>query len=172
MPHASRQSPWNDRTIGQLRTLWADGLSTSAIGRRLGVSKNAIVGKAHRLDLPSRPSPVRRDGPRTPPPVRRPRCPRLTDLQAPMRSQPSPVRPPAFVQPPPAPAHPSPAPISPPAPPPIRTAIPGSQPCCWPIGDPGTRTFRFCDAPNQPAKPYCPEHCALAYQKVPDHDAA
>lgn len=171
MPHASRQSPWNDRTIGQLRTLWADGLSTSEIGRRLGVSKNAIVGKVKRLDLPARPSPIRRDRSCAPPPARRPRCPPLADLQAPMRSQPSTVRPAAFMPPPPARAHPPPAPAAPP-PPPIRTATPGSQPCCWPIGDPGTRMFRFCDAPNQPAKPYCPEHCALAYRTVPDHDAA
>ncbi len=53
---------WNDETIGRLRMLWSDGHSTAEIGRRLGVSKNAIVGKAHRLELPARPSPIRRDG--------------------------------------------------------------------------------------------------------------
>ena len=46
-----------DDTIARLRDLWAEGLSTAEIGRRLGVSKNAIVGKAHRLELSARPSP-------------------------------------------------------------------------------------------------------------------
>src|SRR6516165_4121204 len=53
---------WAEETITRLRTLWDEGLSTAEIGRRLGVSKNAVVGKAHRLDLPARPSPIRRDG--------------------------------------------------------------------------------------------------------------
>ena len=53
---------WAEETIVRLRTLWDEGLSTAEIGRRLGVSKNAVVGKAHRLDLPARPSPIRRDG--------------------------------------------------------------------------------------------------------------
>ena len=42
---------WDDETIRHLRDLWTQGHSTAEIGRRLGVSKNAIVGKAHRLDL-------------------------------------------------------------------------------------------------------------------------
>jgi len=46
---------WNDEVIIQLRALWDEGHSTAEIGRRLGVTKNAIVGKAHRLDLPARP---------------------------------------------------------------------------------------------------------------------
>jgi hypothetical protein len=49
---------WAEETIVRLRTLWDEGLSTAEIGRRLGVSKNAVVGKAHRLDLPARPSPI------------------------------------------------------------------------------------------------------------------
>ncbi|MGH7042669.1 MAG: GcrA family cell cycle regulator, partial [Acetobacteraceae bacterium] len=50
---------WTEEMIGQLRVLWDEGLSTAEIGRRLGTSKNAIVGKAHRLDLSPRPSPIR-----------------------------------------------------------------------------------------------------------------
>src|SRR5579864_9460091 len=53
---------WAEETIVRLRALWDEGHSTAEIGRRLGVSKNAVVGKAHRLDLPARPSPIRRDG--------------------------------------------------------------------------------------------------------------
>jgi GcrA cell cycle regulator len=70
--------------IRQLRSLWDEGHSTAAIGRRLGVSKNAVVGKAHRLDLPDRPSPIRRGSPPKPRPAPRPRpsLPPLASLNA------------------------------------------------------------------------------------------
>jgi len=45
--------------------------------------------------------------------------------------------------------------------PPIRY---GREPCTWPIGTPRTRSFRYCDAPSIYGKPYCPEHAAAAYQ--------
>jgi GcrA cell cycle regulator len=51
---------WTDERIEQLRELWAEGLTTGEIGKRLGVSKNAVVGKAHRLELKGRPSPIKR----------------------------------------------------------------------------------------------------------------
>ena len=51
---------WNDETIDRIRALWSEGHSTAEIGRRMGISKNAVVGKAHRLNLPARPSPIRR----------------------------------------------------------------------------------------------------------------
>jgi GcrA cell cycle regulator len=50
---------WTDERIQELTRLWQEGHSASEIGRRLGVSKNAVVGKAHRLKLPSRPSPIK-----------------------------------------------------------------------------------------------------------------
>jgi hypothetical protein len=40
-------------------------------------------------------------------------------------------------------------------------------PCCWPIGQPRTPSFRFCEKPNLAGRPYCPEHCRLAYEKPP-----
>ena len=51
---------WTEEQIDQLKELWGEGLSTSEIGRKLGVTKNAVVGKAHRLGLPPRPSPIKR----------------------------------------------------------------------------------------------------------------
>jgi len=51
---------WNEETISQLQELWRQGLSTAEIGRQLGITKNAVVGKAHRLALPPRPSPIRK----------------------------------------------------------------------------------------------------------------
>lgn len=53
---------WSEEIIAQLKDLWAEGLSTAEIGRRLSITKNAVVGKAHRLGLPPRPSPIRRNG--------------------------------------------------------------------------------------------------------------
>ena len=49
---------WTDEKIEDLKKLWAKGLSTAEIGRELGVSKNAVVGKSHRLGLKPRPSPI------------------------------------------------------------------------------------------------------------------
>lgn len=51
---------WTDEQIEDLKALWAEGLTTGDIGKRLGVSKNAVVGKAHRLGLQGRPSPIKR----------------------------------------------------------------------------------------------------------------
>lgn len=64
---------WTQELISELTRLWGEGLSTSEIGKRLGISKNAVVGKAHRLSLPSRPSPIRR----IPGQPRKPSMPRL-----------------------------------------------------------------------------------------------
>ena len=49
---------WTDERLEKLKKLWAQGLSISQIGEALGVSRNAIAGKAHRMGLPKRPSPI------------------------------------------------------------------------------------------------------------------
>jgi len=160
-----------------------------------------VVGKAHRLDLPARPSPIRRDPDVAPPrraPVRRLEGPTLPPLPSTF-SEGDPMEP-VFVQP--RPVQPEPAPprpvlvARPVAPPPIVRPIvvpprPAVQPprplaiaprpaggrvvtCCWPIGEPGTREFRFCDVPSEPGRPYCEDHVRIAYVKVRDRreDAA
>ncbi|PAL19439.1 GcrA family cell cycle regulator [Sphingopyxis sp. GW247-27LB] len=51
---------WTDQRIEQLRSMWEKGLTASQIADELGgVSRNAVIGKAHRLGLKSRPSPVK-----------------------------------------------------------------------------------------------------------------
>ena len=51
---------WTDERIDRLKAMWADGATASQIAEDLGgVSRNAVIGKAHRLGLESRPSPVR-----------------------------------------------------------------------------------------------------------------
>lgn len=175
---------WTDDVIERLRALWAEGHSTAEIGRRLGVSKNAIVGKAHRLDLPARPSPIRRDpsgsdANRTAPPrrVEGSTLPPLASTDAPIPvvaaiPEPVIVRAVAPVPPPP----PRPAPVAVAARPQPAAVRPYGRviTCCWPIGEPGSKAFRFCDDPSEPGKPYCAEHAKLAYVKVRDRrdDAA
>ena len=51
---------WTDERLEKLKELWTQGLSISQIGKALGVSRNAIAGKAHRMGLPNRPSPISR----------------------------------------------------------------------------------------------------------------
>ena len=50
---------WTPDRISTLMALWGEGIPTSEIGRRLGVTKNAVVGKVHRLGLPKRNSPIK-----------------------------------------------------------------------------------------------------------------
>ena len=53
-------STWTPERIAEITRLWDEGLTTAEIGKMVGVSKNSVVGKAHRLGLPARPSPIRR----------------------------------------------------------------------------------------------------------------
>jgi GcrA cell cycle regulator len=169
---------WAEETIVRLRTLWDEGLSTAEIGRRLGVSKNTVVGKAHRLDLPARPSPIRRDGSGGGAPRRSaPR--RVAGPTLPPLSSTSPLS--GLASSPPVMPHLAVMSVKPvPAPPAARAAPPAPRPygrvvtCCWPLGEPGTRSFRFCDDPSEPGKPYCADHVKLAYVRVRDRreDAA
>lgn len=142
-------NPWPAAKIARLIELWPTGLSTQKIGLDLGTTKHAVVGKAHRLNLPPRPSPIL---PRDPTRPIRPRkikaAPKVT--LAPLVT---PVEPP------------------PPLPQWGQTHI-GRIPCCWPMGDPKAPGFRFCDKPDVViGKPYCPAHCAEAYrERVRDAD--
>ena len=81
---------WMDATITTLRTLWTEGHSALEIGRRMGRSKNAIVGKAHRLELEPRPSPILWD---REPRVRVPRVPRAAATLPPLTSRQEPPMP-------------------------------------------------------------------------------
>lgn len=145
---AANDTTWTETAITDLRRLWDEGHSTAEIGRRLGVSKNAVVGKAHRLELLPRPSPIRRAGQPARRSAPRPRAAPLVQLLPIVLIRVAPVLPS-----PPRPAE--------------RCRQVLSQPCCWPLGEPGTPGFRFCDAAADEGKPYCPEHRALAYVKKP-----
>ena len=147
---------WTAEAIARLTAFWDEGHSTAEIGRRMGISKSAVVGKAHRLGLPPRPSPIRGKGTGERPRARERARIRQGDTSLPPLHPATDGTP----LPPPPPA----APAKPPAPMPARPTR--QEPCCWPIGEPGTRGFRMCDAPAQPRKPYCAEHAGVAYVPV------
>lgn len=144
---------WTLERIEQLRRLWADGLSSKRIADQMRTTKNAIVGKAHRLGLPSRPSPIRVDPNRPPAPPPKPR-PLPTDARNTL----------AQLGVAPAPEPPPPAP-----PPPPRR---GS--CQWPIGEPRTPGFRVCGQPlcSHTRMPYCAQHAARARRPTSKPDDA
>jgi GcrA cell cycle regulator len=129
---------WTPEQINQLTRLWSEGLSTADIGKRLGISKNAVVGKAHRLHLDSRPSPIKRIGPRP------------TVVRHTVHTRPA------------APVASAPAP----QPAPQRVVELSTQSCRWPIGHPGDENFHFCTQRAIQGKPYCVEHAAVAYVKA------
>lgn len=146
----ANNTDWTEDGVVRLRALWADGHSTAEIGRRLCVSKHAIIGKAHRLDLPPRPSPIHAKGSGKP---RRPRMPRACGPDLPSLD--------AVADSVPMTRMPRPTPAKPAVPAFVRPAT--RHPCCWPVGEPRTFGFRYCDAAAGPGKPYCPEHASLAY---------
>jgi GcrA cell cycle regulator len=55
-------SIWNQEKLDKLKALWDEGLPITKIGNELGVSRNAIAGKAHRMGLPKRNSPISNSG--------------------------------------------------------------------------------------------------------------
>ncbi len=147
---------WTPERIKLLTDLWNEGLATGEIGRRLGFTKNAVIGKAHRLGLAKRQSPIQRDGAAggtSKKPAR--------EAPAARKSPPAKSSAPADAAPkqPPAPARPK---------RPAQTEVVtldrlSHGMCCWPIGEPGTPEFRFCGEEALPGKPYCAFHCEVAY---------
>ena len=117
---------WTSEAIATLRRLWADGMPSAQIGKVLHCSKNAIVGKAHRLKLAPRPSPINAC-PRVVKAVRLPRAPVVN-----FAPEPELVR---------------------------RTA---TEPCCWPMGEPGKPGFHYCDEVSAPGRVYCPAHLEVS----------
>lgn len=140
---------WTAEQKEELTRLWNEGLSTGEIGKALGMSKNAVVGQAHRLGLERRPSPIRRVG---------------GEAELPLEAAPAPK--------PAAPAKPKAAPKAKTAA--KKTAAAPKEKyitvndlttttCRWPIGDPKDPDFHFCGKEVISGKPYCLEHCEEAY---------
>ena len=108
---------WTEAKVKKLTKLWEKNISAREIAEKLGVgiSRNAVIGKANRLGLTKDLSPKKELS--------------LTDADDDKM---------------------------------FNLKIKG---CRWPFGDPGTDDFYFCGAKQVPGKPYCLEHCMLAYRK-------
>ena len=105
---------WTDERIDRLKELWTQGMTASQIADELGgVSRNAVIGKAHRLGLQSRPSPVKASDPQSAAPAAAPVA----------EAAPTPGPAPAALEEAPAPAAPEPAPVA--------KAAPEAEPAPW-----------------------------------------
>lgn len=154
---------WTDERVSTLKKLWLDGLSASQIAKQLGgVTRNAVIGKVHRLGLSGRAAPSQPARPAFKAP--RPARPAAQAMpSAPRRV--TPVEAPSSV-----PAV-SASNSTPPSLPAFRHEEPGSATvltlgahmCKWPIGDPSTDGFTFCGRRSSDG-PYCIEHARVAYQ--------
>ena len=156
---------WTEQRIEMLRRLWGQGQTASQIAAALGgVTRNAVIGKAHRLGLTGRPSPIKRDAGGNSIPKRRP-VPRRV-----MTSQPKPMMPlqrsmPTQSQDGGVSVSQPPAPREQPRNYPPARAHGGTKSCSWPVGDPKQPGFHFCGEPSEPGRPYCANHCHQAYQR-------
>lgn len=141
----SATSSWTEDRVRSLRTLWSEGLSASQIARRLagGVTRNAVIGKIHRLGLARRAPPSRPGQRRTERPYRA-----LT-------------RPPRHV------AAVTSLGLSMPVQEELGAATVltiGTHACRWPIGDPLEAGFSLCGRPASRGA-YCDGHGAVAYRR-------
>jgi GcrA cell cycle regulator len=155
---------WNDERVDALKKLWADGLSASQIAGRLGgVTRNAVIGKVHRLGLAGRATTSRMKSHR----------PRVRTAQAAKRGLMMRTRPPGGVANSPLKSLYL-ADTEPYVPPAEELVIPLNErkyiqtlteSCCrWPIGDPQQPDFHFCGKKKIPGLPYCEVHARRAFQ--------
>jgi GcrA cell cycle regulator len=161
---------WNDERVELLRKLWNEGLSASQVAAELGggISRNAVIGKIHRLGLAERAKT---------PSAPRPRVAKPARSQSPARTQtPGVIGNVALAFAPRAQVAPAPRldedvviPIS------ERVTLMELREsmCRWPMGDPTTPEFRFCGAKSPTgAGPYCAYHAQVAYQPAQDRRRA
>jgi len=135
---------WTDERVEQLKALWTGGLSASQIARALGgVTRNAVIGKVHRLGLAGRAGPARAERPRS-------------------MSTRSVVR---VAAPEPEIIEEDPVVLEDGN---FATVLTiNDRMCRWPIGDPAENEFHFCGRKPKLGSPYCEAHARKAYQPQP-----
>ncbi len=154
---------WTDERVARLTKLWADGLSASQVAADLGgITRNAVIGKVHRLGLSGRAKPASKGGGRPKRTARANTYSRTTRAAA-KSSKGSNVT--VFTK---TPAHSAALTEDLVAPEPKRLSLVQltETTCKWPIGDPQEDDFCFCGHDIKAETPYCKYHCKLAYQPV------
>ncbi len=139
--------PWDDNNVLRLRELWDQGLPTAQIGKLLGFTKNAVVGKAHRIGLERRPSPIRRTAVK--PDRKKARSPIIPKLNFEISKEETKEMPATQQNFPPV----------------LNNHFTKNvkRGCEWPEGHPDELDFKFCGKERFEDKPYCIDHCAVAY---------
>ncbi len=152
---------WTDERVAILSKLWADGLSASQIAAELGgVTRNAVIGKVHRLGLSGRAKPTSSGIKRV---KRAPRSgsynsrPRSSRSLATAKSGNLNAVPRIAVEDMVAPESKK-----------LDLVDLTEKTCRWPHGDPATDDFHFCGHSTKDEAPYCEYHCKLAYQPTTD----
>jgi GcrA cell cycle regulator len=159
---------WTEQQIQALKKMWGNGYSASDIAKTLGsgLTRNAVIGKAHRLKLSSRPSPILAEG-ELPSKMGGSVLPTMTKISK-KRGMLRPLPP---VQMPEVVARTLARDTIRPLDQIKRTegiavTKAGERHCRWPIGDPRSPDFRFCGCNCYEGLPYCVDHARVAYQTV------
>jgi len=150
---------WTAATTTKLKQLFEKGLSTAEIGKRLGFTKNAVVGKINRLglnDVAKKPKskPILKPQPSKKKAAPKPKIevkPKVRESGG-MKGAAQKIRAESRQKTARTISH--------------AARLMGLRPdqCRWPIGDPDSDDFRFCGEKCFVGKPYCFEHCKVAYQ--------
>jgi GcrA cell cycle regulator len=149
---------WTDERVETLKRLWAEGFSASQIASELGnITRNAVIGKVHRLGLSGRAKAATAGAPRQ----------RKARAHAMLRDARPAVRGNTAL----AQAFEYEVETQPTV---VDNVVPMGQrrslleltegTCRWPIGDPGNADFFFCGGQTATCLPYCSYHCRIAYQ--------
>lgn len=178
---------WTDERVEILKKMWGEGQSASQIAKELGgVTRNAVIGKVHRLGLSNRattnaapkaeakPKATPKAEPKAPP--KEQPASKATEPAAEKPSNVTPLRRQIIPAGQPLPPQPSANEISPEALARVSeiekkakklTLLELTERTCkWPVGDPATPNFWFCGLPTQTGKPYCEAHVGVAFQPM------
>ncbi|MEM7742904.1 MAG: GcrA family cell cycle regulator [Pseudomonadota bacterium] len=177
---------WTDERVEKLRELWGEGKSASQIAKELGgVTRNAVIGKVHRLGLSNRAASPAEEAKPAEPVKAKAAAPKKPVQEAPAVVEAAPVPAPVTPQRRVAPQiRDASQPRAPGAPTPEEEAARATlveiqkfakrisllelteRTCKWPIGDPTDDDFAFCGLQAVPGKPYCENHVAVAFQPM------
>ena len=182
---------WTDDRVEVLKKLWVEGQSASQIAKELGgVTRNAVIGKVHRLGLSNRAtsSSSSKSDPKSKTSVKsmsdtkrvsnKTSTSKVTSANSPSepRSNVTSLRRQIIPAGQPLPPQPSANEISPEAlarvseiekkAKKISLLELTERTCKWPVGDPATEEFWFCGLPSQAGKPYCEAHVGVAFQPM------
>ena len=182
---------WTDERVEKLKSMWAEGKSASQIAKELGgVTRNAVIGKVHRLGMSNRNAAGSKAKSAAPKPTSKAATTKQaaeteaakdvehqTQAEKPVeKNQPIPPRRPIIKAGQPLPPQPSANEVSEEALAKVRKVEKTAKrlslmelterTCKWPVGDPATDDFWFCGHPVQQGKPYCEAHVAVAFQPM------